>query len=145
MSIDEEKLLSDFTRFYLLVLLYESPIHGYGLKQKFEKRLNKGISDSLIYPFLSKLEDKGFLEQKIEKIGKKEKKIYTLTPEGKKFAEKMFLRFSGIIDTAIEPNIMTCAGCGIRLYQSSYQEIIDGVKYNFCCTHCAENFKSQNH
>ena len=141
MSIDENALLSDFTRFYLLVLLYEAPIHGYGLKLKFEKRLGKSVSYSLIYPFLSKLEDKKYLKVQIETIGKKDKKIYHLTVEGKIFIEKMFLRFSGLIDVAIEPNIQICAGCGIKLYQNAYQEKIDGKTLLFCCTHCADAYK----
>ncbi|MHA1888077.1 MAG: hypothetical protein DRO88_09470 [Promethearchaeia archaeon] len=144
MSIDEEKLLSDFTRFYLLVILYEGPIHGYGLKQKYIKRLNRPISDSLIYPFLTKLDEKGYLISEIVSVGKKDKKVFSLNEEGKNFAEKMFHRFSGLVDTAIEPNIQICAGCGIRLYQNSYQEIIDGTSYNFCCIHCAKAFKNHN-
>lgn len=142
MSINEKSLLSDFTRFYLLVLLYENPNHGYGLRVKFEERLGKNISFSLIYPFLSKLEAKGYVSIERKLIGHKEKKIYHLTEAGKKFAENMFQRFSGIIDTAIESNIQICAGCGIKLYQNSYQEIINGKKYSFCCRHCAAAFKN---
>jgi len=77
------------------------------------------------------------------KIGLKEKKKFHLTDTGKNFAEKMFLRFSGIIDTAIEPNIQICAGCGIKLYQNSYQEVIDGKKLQFCCIHCSDHYKHQ--
>jgi len=139
---EEDKLLSDFTRFYLLVLLYETPIHGYGLKQKYEERLKKPISYSLIYTFLTKLQKKGYLNLRVEMIGQKEKKVYTFSDQGKKFAEKMFYRFSGIMDTAIEPNIQICAGCGIKLYKNSYQEMIDGKKMNFCCTHCAHAYKT---
>ena len=73
---------------------------------------------------------------------KKKKKIYSLNTKGKKFAEKLFQRFSGIIDTAIEPNIQICAGCGIKLYQNAYQEVIEGKKHLFCCTHCASAYKS---
>ena len=139
---EEDKLLSDFTRFYLLVLLYEKPMHGYGLKQIYEERLKKPISYSLIYTFLTKLQKKGYLVLRVEMIGQKEKKIYTFSDQGKKFAEKMFYRFSGIMDTAIEPNIQICAGCGIKLYKNSYQEMIEGKKLNFCCRHCAHAYKT---
>ncbi|WP_371806407.1 PadR family transcriptional regulator [Candidatus Lokiarchaeum ossiferum] len=142
METDEESILSDFTRFYLLVLLYEEPIHGYGLRQKFEKRLGKSVGYSLIYSYLEKLSSKNYVDMEIIKIGQKEKKKFHLTEEGKIFAEKMFQRFSGIIDTAIEPNIQICAGCGIRLYQNAYQETINGKKILFCCTHCASAFKN---
>lgn len=142
---DDDSLLTDFTRFYLLVLLYEGPTHGYGLKQAFEKRLGKSISYSIIYPFLSKLEEKGYLDMEISKIGQKEKKTYHLTKEGKIFTEQMFLRFSNVIESAIEPNIQICAGCGIKLYQNAYQETINGKKLLFCCIHCAQAYKSGEH
>ena len=74
MSIEEDKLLSDFTRFYLLVLLYEEPIHGYGLRQKYEERLKKNVSDALIYPFLTKLVEKQYIDLEVVSIGKKKKK-----------------------------------------------------------------------
>ena len=141
MSIEEDKLLSDFIRFYILVILYEGPIHGYGIKQKYEERLKKNISYSLIYPFLKKLQTKHYLDMEIQEMGQKEKKVYSLNKSGQDFAEKMFYRFSGLVDTAIEPNIKICAGCGIKLYQNAYQEMIDGEMYNFCCTHCAQSFK----
>ena len=142
MSLDDETLLSDFTRFYLLVLLYEEPTHGYALRQKFNERIGKNVSYSLIYPFLEKLEKKKYVKMEIIKIGQKEKKKFHLTDEGKIFAENLFLRFSGIIDTAIEPNIQICGGCGIRLYQNAYQEVINGKKHLFCCTHCASHYKN---
>ena len=44
MSVEEESILSDFTRFYLLVLLYEEATHGYALRQKFNERLGKNVS-----------------------------------------------------------------------------------------------------
>ncbi len=143
MKNDEDSILSDFTRFYLLVLLYEEATHGYALRQKFKERIGKNVSYSLIYPFLEKLEKKKYIKLELIKIGQKEKKKFHLTDKGKKFAEKMFQRFSGIIDTAIEPNIQICAGCGVKLYQNAYQEVIDGKKHLFCCIHCASAFKNQ--
>jgi len=49
-------LISDFARFYILTILYEGPCHGYGILDKFKKRLGREISPSLVYPFLQGLE-----------------------------------------------------------------------------------------
>jgi DNA-binding PadR family transcriptional regulator len=49
-NIDE--LMSDFSRFYILTILYESPAHGYLMLSRFKKRVKKKISLSLVYPFL---------------------------------------------------------------------------------------------
>lgn len=142
-NLDENEYLSDFTRFYILVLLYEEPSHGYGLKKKYEERLGKKLNDSMIYPFLAKLEQKNYVKMDIENVGNKEKKMYSLSQNGTLFAESMFKRFAGIIEAAIEPNIQICTGCLIKLYHNSYQETIDGKKYTFCCVHCAQAYKDQ--
>lgn len=142
-ELEENEYISDFTRFYILVLLYEEPIHGYGLKKKYEERLGKKLNDSMIYPFLAKLEQKNYVKMEIENIGNKEKKNYSLTQNGTLFAEGMFSRFAGIIESAIEPNIQICSGCMIKLYHNSYQETIDGKQYTFCCIHCAQAYKEQ--
>ena len=62
-NIDE--LLSDFSRFYILTILYEGPAHGYSIISQFKKRVKKEISPSLVYPFLEQLEDKGLVKHNI--------------------------------------------------------------------------------
>ena len=55
-SIDE--LISDFSRFYILTILYEGPAHGYSIISQFKKRVKKEISPSIVYPFLQQLKKK---------------------------------------------------------------------------------------
>ena len=81
----EEKLnelVSDFSRFYLLTILYEGPTYGYSIMRKFNNRIGKKISLDLIYPFLQQLEEKKLILIKSEMIGNKEKNFYNLTEEG---------------------------------------------------------------
>ena len=49
-NIDE--FISDFSRFYILTILYEGPAHGYSIINRFKKRVKKEVSPSLVYPFL---------------------------------------------------------------------------------------------
>ncbi len=130
----------DFTRFYILVILYEGPIHGYGIMREFRERTGKEISASLIYPFLRQLEERKLVVQKIEFVGSKEKKIFELTPKGREFCENLFERFSDIISSAIEPSLETCASCGAKIYEGGHEEEVDGQKMSFCCVHCARSF-----
>ena len=79
-NIDE--LISDFSRFYILTILYEGPAHGYQILSRFKKRVKKEVSPSLVYPFLQHLEDKGLVKHELKPVGEKEKK-------------KPFLEFAG--------------------------------------------------
>ena len=58
-NIDE--LISDFSRFYILTILYEGPAYGYSIISRFKKRVKKEVSPSLVYPFLQQLEQKGLV------------------------------------------------------------------------------------
>ncbi|MFP3985242.1 MAG: PadR family transcriptional regulator [Candidatus Bathyarchaeia archaeon] len=139
MSIDE--FLSDFSRFYILVILYEKPSHGYEILNKFRKRLGKKISPSLVYPFLQQLEQKQLVKHSVKRIGEKEKKVFKLTEEGKETCTRLFKRFSNIVSAAIKPGLEICANCGCKVYEGGYKEVIDGKETTFCCIHCAKSFK----
>ena len=76
-NIDE--LISDFSRFYILTILYEGPAHGYSIISRFKKRVKKEVSPSLVYPFLQQLEEKGLVTHTVKPVGEKEKKIFELT------------------------------------------------------------------
>ena len=134
-KIDE--FLSDFSRFYILMILYEEPSHGYSILSKFRKRLKKNISPSLVYPFLQRLEEKGLVKYTIQPIGEKERKVYELTEEGRDLCRRLFKRFAALVSTAIEPNLNVCAHCGCKVYEGGYREIM------FCCRHCAESYKRE--
>lgn len=136
-----DNLVSDFSRFYILTILYEGATHGYDILQKFEKRVGKAISPGLVYPFLQQLEERGLLAFTIESVGEKERKVYQLTDTGRRLCNQLFKRFAGLVSTAIEPSLDICAHCGCKVYEGAYTEVVDGVEMSFCCIHCARSFK----
>jgi DNA-binding PadR family transcriptional regulator len=138
-----EGILSDFSRFYILTILYEGPTHGYGILSRFKNRLRKQISPSLVYPFLRRLEQKGIVTHTSSPVGEKDKKIFELTEEGRKLCKRLFRRFDNLISVAIEANLKVCAHCGCRLYESGHHEKIGGVEMTFCCVHCASSYKAE--
>ncbi len=142
-SLDLEEFVSDFSRFYILTLLYEGPCHGYSIISKFKRRIGKEISPSLVYPFLQQLEKKGLVKHAIKYVGEKEKKVYELTEEGKKLCGKLFKRFATLVSVAIEPSLEICANCGCKVYEGGYKETIDGRETVFCCEHCADSYKKE--
>ena len=142
-SIDEDDLVSDFSRFYILTILYEGPTHGYGILRKFQSRVGKKISPGLVYPFLQRLEDKGLVGQNIEMVGEKERKVHYLTEEGRALCNRLFQRFAHLVSVAIEPSLDVCAHCGCKIYEGGHLEVIDEVETVFCCSHCAASFKRE--
>ena len=142
-SLNFEDFLSDFSRFYILTLLYEGPCHGYSIISRFKKRIGKEISPSLVYPFLQQLEQKGLVKHTIEHVGEKEKKVYELTQEGNKLCVRLFKRFAALVSVAIEPSLEICASCGCKVYEGGYKETIDGRETVFCCEHCANSYKQE--
>ncbi len=134
-------LVCDFSRFYILTILYEGPAHGYQILNRFKKRVKKEVSPSLVYPFLQQLEDKGLVKHTMRPVGEKEKKVFELTAEGKEMATGLFKRFSELVSVAIEPSLYVCAHCGCKVYEGAYHETINGEELAFCCTHCARSYK----
>ena len=145
--MDEERindLVSDFSRFYILTILYEGPDHGYSILRKYQNRVGKKISPGIVYPFLQQLEEKRLISVKSEMIGDKEKKLYTLTEEGKAFCNRLFGRFANLVTVAIEPGLDVCAHCGCKMYEGGYRETIGGEDLVFCCIHCAASYKEEH-
>ncbi len=136
-----DELISDFSRFYILTILYEGPAHGYNIMSQFKKRVKKEISPSLVYPFLEQLEDKGYVKHTLQPVGDKVKKVFALTDEGRELCTCLFKRFAGLVSIAIEPSLSVCAHCGCKVYEGAYKEVIDGKEMAFCCSHCAASYK----
>jgi DNA-binding PadR family transcriptional regulator len=138
-NIDE--LISDFSRFYILTILYEGPAHGYQILSHFKKRVKKEVSPSLVYPFLQQLEGKGLVKHVLKPVGEKEKKVFELTKKGRELATGLFKRFAELVSIAIEPSLYVCAHCGCKVYEGAYRETLNGEELAFCCVHCARSYK----
>ena len=138
-NIDE--LISDFSRFYILTILYEGPAHGYSIINQFKKRVKKEVSPSLVYPFLQQLEEKGLVTHTQKPVGEKERKVFELTEEGRDLCTGLFKSFAELVAIAIEPSLYVCAHCGCKVYEGAYREVIHGKEMAFCCMHCARSYK----
>ncbi|MDH5460733.1 MAG: PadR family transcriptional regulator [Candidatus Bathyarchaeota archaeon] len=144
MASELDELVSDFSRFYILTILYEGPAHGYHILSKFKKRVGKEVSPSLVYPFLRALEQKGLVTHTDKPVGQKERKMYELTKEGKELCVRLFKRFANLISIAIEPTLEVCAHCGCKVYEGGYRENVDGKETTFCCIHCANSYRKEH-
>ena len=138
-NIDD--LVSDFSRFYILTILYEGPAHGYQILNRFKKRVKKEVSPSLVYPFLQQLEEKGLVKHTLKPVGEKQKKVFELTKKGRELTTALFKRFADLVSIAIEPSLQVCAHCGCKVYEVTYHETINDEELAFCCIHCAASYK----
>ena len=140
-SDDLNAMVSDFSRIYIITILYEGPAHGYEIISKFKKTIGKDISPSLVYPFLKQLEQKDLVKSALKPVGAKKKKVFELTKQGREFSQQLFKRFSGLISVALEPSLEVCAHCGCKVFEGGYVETIKGKELTFCCCHCAASYK----
>ena len=132
--------VGNLVKFCTLVLLSDGPKCGYELMKELEKKLERKISASNVYPFLELLSKNKLI--KFREVEKRDKKEYHLTNEGKKFVKKMFNRFDDLIDIAIKPRLSVCAHCGCKIFEGGHKEKINRKKLMFCCCHCAKSYKS---
>lgn len=72
-------------QFLLLRILYEKPMHGYQLLEEIEQRSGgfHKLEPGSIYTLLRRMEERGLLESKWEKVeGGPDKRVYTVTKDG---------------------------------------------------------------
>jgi DNA-binding PadR family transcriptional regulator len=136
-----KSILGDFSRFYILLLLFEGPKHGYDIIAKLEERLGQRASPSLVYPFLKQLEESKVIAFQSESTGRRKRKKYSLTKEGIALCSRLFNQFTTIVSSAIEPSMSTCSHCGCKVYKDAHFEEINGKKLAFCCKYCASSYK----
>lgn len=137
----ERESFTNLTKFYTLQLLNEAPRHGYEIIEELGKKLGKRPSSGQIYPLLKNFKKSGLVKQNIIKVGERQKKVYTLTEEGRAAAARMVKSFSAIVSAILEPKLTKCAHCGCKVYEGGHREKIGGRLLVFCCVHCAGSYK----
>ena len=127
--------ITNIIKLYTLLLLTKKPMHGYELIKELEICTTQKVSTSHVYPFLKILKKNKFIM--IVESGKREKKQYTLTKEGKQFTDEMIDKFSIMINSSIQKKVKQCAHCDCKIYEGGYKE----KELHFCCVHCANSLK----
>jgi DNA-binding PadR family transcriptional regulator len=136
-------VLDDLAKFYILMVLNEGTIHGYGIIRKYHTRTGRTLSAGTLYPFLQHLEEQGIVTCEDKPVGKRPRREYCLTHEGRRSVRQLLERFASITAAAIESNLHVCASCGCKVYEGAYIEEVDGKQVAFCCHHCAGAFMKQ--
>ena len=89
---------------FALWLINREKTHGYGLIKLLRKE-GMQASPNRLYPLLNLMMKQGLISQKKEAQGKRVRKIYALTPKGKKFLSHGKTQFSGLISEFLKEMI----------------------------------------
>ena len=130
--------IASLSKFFVVLLLEDKPISGYDIMKELEQKIGVPPSPGQVYPFLKELKDHKYV--KLSSSGPRDKQVYLLTDEGKKFAERLSSRFDSIIELAIKPKLDKCAECRCEIYKGGVRVKINGKALDFCCNSCAEHY-----
>jgi PadR family transcriptional regulator len=92
----------------VLQILDQEPMHGYQLIGKIRKNFGVTFGASTVYPFLDRLEKKGYLKSEWNTIAVRPQKVFSLTNNGRvvlNFSENslMFIRNNLLAEKKLNP------------------------------------------
>src|ERR1039457_4624228 len=82
-NMDDKSLYSGLIRLHILHHADEEPLYGGWIAEELARHGYK-LSAGTLYPILHGLERKGYLRSHIERNGKSGRRMYTITPLGRK-------------------------------------------------------------
>jgi len=84
----------------LLRIIQAQSTWGYKIKKQVEKDFNIKIRHGALYPSLNNLEKKGFLESKKQQKDGRQRKVYTITENGKIYLQTYYSILQGQLDSS---------------------------------------------
>lgn len=94
---------------HILLALSDRPRHGYAIVQEIEERTGGAVSlgTSTLYTALKRLRNDGLI-QEMKRPGTGEegrpKRVYGLTPQGRRALEEQTTRLQALVDHAVQKN-----------------------------------------
>jgi DNA-binding PadR family transcriptional regulator len=85
--MDDKSLYSGLIRLHILHHASEQPLWGVWIAEELARHSYK-VSAGTLYPILHGLERKGYLRARIERNGKSARRVYRITPLGRKALRK---------------------------------------------------------
>jgi DNA-binding PadR family transcriptional regulator len=82
----------------LLRIVQTQPTWGYKIKKQIEADFSVKLRHGALYPALNNLEKKGFLECKKQTKGKRARKVYTITANGKIYLQTYYDIIKELLD-----------------------------------------------
>jgi PadR family transcriptional regulator len=84
----------------LLRIIQAQSTWGYKIKKQVETDFNIKLRHGALYPSLNNLEKKGFLESKKQQKDGRQRKVYTITENGKIYLQTYYSILQGQLDSS---------------------------------------------
>ena len=84
----------------LLRIIQAQSTWGYKIKKQVETDFNIKLRHGALYPSLNNLEKKGFLESKKQQKDGRQRKVYTITENGKIYLQTYYNILQGQLDSS---------------------------------------------
>jgi DNA-binding PadR family transcriptional regulator len=81
--MDDRELYGGLIRLHVLHHASEEPLYGHWMIEEL-RRHGYGIGPGTMYPLLHGLERKGYLLAKRDRVGSRYRKVYRITPSGRR-------------------------------------------------------------
>ncbi len=104
----QTKLAKGLLDMIVLQILDQEPMHGYQLIGKIRKNFGVNFGASTIYPFLERLEKKGYLKSEWNLNAQRPQKVFSLTNDGRamlNFAENSLMLIKNNLVADKKPEI----------------------------------------
>jgi DNA-binding PadR family transcriptional regulator len=86
----------------LLRIVQAQPTWGYKIKKQVETDFNIKLRHGALYPALNTLEKKGFLECTTQQKGKRARKVYAITENGKIYLRTYYITLKELLGEKTE-------------------------------------------
>jgi len=104
------------SKFFVLCVLHQKPMHGYEVVQAVERTTNGCCSptEGTVYPVLNEFEAGGYLTSRNEIVQGRERKVYMLTKRGRRAFQTAVAAWFEATDCIIASKASTDAGVRSR-------------------------------
>jgi PadR family transcriptional regulator, regulatory protein PadR len=97
-----QHIIRNLLEIKLLGTVHAQPTWGYKIKKQVETDFNIKIRHGALYPALNSLEKKGFLESTTQQKGRRARKIYAITENGKVYLQIYYDTLKELLDQKTE-------------------------------------------
>lgn len=86
-----QQIIRSLLHIQLLRIINDKPTWGYQIKKHVEAEFSIKLRHGALYPALNLLEQKGLVASSSQLVGRRLRKVYTLTENGKMYLQQYFL------------------------------------------------------
>ncbi len=97
-----QHIIRNLLEIKLLRIIQTQPIWGYKIKKQVEADFNVKLRHGALYPALNTLKKKGFLESKTQKKGRRARKVYAITENGKTYLQTYYSTITELLGEKTE-------------------------------------------